>query len=184
MFDAAYTQKLNVQKMIVASQEQDFVLAGVGLEMAARIWNEKTGQDDEDSLCDTVSTCLMRFQGLQERIVKESKLLEQRCQTLSEELVLNCLEGWEQKKLSPVNIYEVLAQQIYGIVADFRGQIEVLHRRAVSQLSAGGEASPWQLLSPAITRSACETLCAKGCIMIRLQRFGRTSACPTTSGGD
>ena len=158
MFDAAYTQKLNVQKMIVASQEQDFVLAGVGLEMAARIWNEKTGQDDEDSLCDTVSTCLMRFQGLQERIVKESKLLEQRCQTLSEELVLNCLEGWEQKKLSPVNIYEVLAQQIYGIVADFRGQIEVLHRRAVSQLSAGGEASPWQLLSPAITRSACETL--------------------------
>jgi ankyrin repeat protein len=158
MFDAAYNHMLNVQKLSSSSDEHEFVLAGIGLEMAACIWNEKNGEDEIDKMCDMVSTCLMRFRDLKTRIVKEHKLLEQRCDALSEQLVHAYLDAWKRKKLNLNNINEVLVQQIYSLVADFRGQIEILHSRAQSQMSAGGEMSPWHRMSPALIRSACEGL--------------------------
>ncbi|MFN9943643.1 MAG: hypothetical protein ACK56I_29635, partial [bacterium] len=90
------------------SDEHEFVLAGIGLEMAACIWNEKNGEDEIDKMCDMVSTCLMRFRDLKTRIVKEHKLLEQRCDALSEQLVHAYLDAWKRKKLNLNNIYLVL----------------------------------------------------------------------------
>ena len=161
LFDACYRQSLKVGMLAQSLHDEDMVVASVGLQLAAEIWNGKEIVDtDLKRLSADISKCLENFQDISVRILNHLEMLKVRCERLSQKLVQQCNTGWENRKFLPGTMKDSMSRMVYDSVADFRGQIELLQRRATLQLNAGGGVSVWQKLTLCVIREACENLSA------------------------
>ena len=161
LFDACYRQSLKVEMLAQSLQDEDTVVASVGLQIAAEIWNGKEIVDTEfESLGADISKCLEKFQEISVRIINQLEMLKVRCEKLSLKLIQQCNIGWAQRKYLPGTMKDSMSRMVYDSVSDFRGQMELLQRRATLQVNAGGGVSVWQKLTLGVIREACENLSA------------------------
>jgi len=159
LFDACYRQSLKVGELARSLDDEDLVVASVGLKIAAQIWNvEQIADTILDGRGVQISKCLGKFQDISARIFNQNEMLKIRCDEMSQKLIQHCNKGWTENKFLPAKIKETMSRLVYDVLVDFRGQIELLQRRAIAQVNAGGAVSIWQKLTSGAIREACENL--------------------------
>ena len=161
-FDVLHNQLSKVTALAESLRDPDQVVASFGLELVAQIYGvEGTDISRTQSAAEMagkLSQCLAQFQKTSKRILTQRELLEEKCASLSIKLVDHNKKRWDAQQFLVSNIHETLGQLRYRSLGDFRGNIELIHRRAVSQVSEAGVASPWIKLSLPVIREACERL--------------------------